>query len=404
MKLPPTTQPVITLGIAQTLAWASTYYLPAMLAPAMARDLGVEMPTVFAAFSLALVVSALLGPSAGKAIDRWGGRPVLAATSLVFAAGLTLLASAQTISGLVVAWLILGVGMGSGLYEAAFAALVRLYGTEARNAITGITLFAGFASTIGWPLSSAMASEFGWRGACLGWALLHLAVGLPLNLKLARAARAGSATTGASTQAEPVSAPRVAPQAAALLAYVFAVTWFISTAMAAHLPRLLQACGTTLAGAVAIGALVGPAQVAGRLLEFGLLRRVHPLLSARLAALMHPIGATLLVVFGVPAAAPFALLHGAGNGVLTIAKGTLPLVIFGAHGYGHRQGWLMVPARFAQALSPWIFGLSLDRWGASALWVSVALGMTAFIAMMLLPRPDEDQSASRASAERTTAS
>ncbi|MEO7886272.1 MAG: MFS transporter, partial [Polaromonas sp.] len=145
---------IVQLGIAQTLAWASSYYLPAILAAPMARDLGVSTPTVFAAFSAALVVSALLGPAAGKTIDRHGGRPVLAANSVIFAAGLVTLALAQGPVGLFAGWVILGVAMAAGLYEAAFAALVHLYGKDARGAITGITLFAGFASTVGWPLST----------------------------------------------------------------------------------------------------------------------------------------------------------------------------------------------------------------------------------------------------------
>lgn len=127
----------------------------------------------------------------------------------------------------------------------------------------------------------------------------------------------------------PCCAAGTAGLATALLAFVFAATWFISTAMATHLPRMLQATGATLAAAVAVGALIGPAQVAGRLLEFGLLRHVHPLLSARLAALTHPAGVAVLLAAG-PALAPlFAILHGAGNGILTIAKGTLPLALFG---------------------------------------------------------------------------
>ena len=171
------------------------------------------------------------------------------------------------------------------------------------------------------------------------------------------------------------------------LATVFAATWFISTAMAAHLPRLLQASGATLATAVVVGALIGPEQVAGRLLEFGFLRRLHPLLSARLAALMHPIGAALLVLIGGPAAAMFAVMHGAGNGILTIANGTLPLVLFGPKGYGQRQGLLMVPARLAQASSPWLFGLCLDQWGAGALWLSGSIGLLALGALLAMPKP-----------------
>jgi hypothetical protein len=185
----------------------------------------------------------------------------------------------------------------------------------------------------------------------------------------------------------PAATASASERNALLLAVEFAATWFVSTAMAAHLPRLLQASGATLAVAVGIGALVGPAQVAGRVLEFGWLRRVHPLLSARLAALMHPLGALALSAFGAPAAALFALLHGAGNGILTIAKGTLPLVLFGPAGYGHRQGWLMVPARVAQALAPWLFGVWLDRWGAHAVWASAGVGLLAFAALWRLRTP-----------------
>lgn len=389
MALTHRTHVVAALGTAQTLAWASSYYLPAMLAAPMARDLGHPPSMVFAAFSVALVVSAFVGPWSGRAIDRYGGRPVLVATSLLFAAGLAALAGAASVWTLFAAWALLGVAMGSGLYEAAFATLVRLYGHDARNTITGITLIAGFASTVGWPLSAWLESKFGWRGACLGWAALHLLLGLPLNAWLPGAtsseARGAEPRPGADDVAAGSAPPPQHPALiTALLAFVFAATWFISTAMAAHLPRMLQAAGASLAVAVAVGALVGPAQVAGRLLEFGVLRRLHPLLSARLAALAHPVGAAALLLVG-PAAAPlFAVLHGAGNGILTIAKGTLPLVFFGPQGYGARQGWLMLPARVAQAGAPFAFGLALERWGSAGLWLSSLIGFAAFVALLAL--------------------
>ncbi len=379
---------VAGLGIAQTLAWASSYYLPAMLATSMAHDLGIATPTVFLGFSLALVVSALLGPLAGKLIDRFGGRPVLAANSFVFALGLAGLALAQGPAGMFLAWAVLGVAMAAGLYEAAFAALVHLYGKDARGAITGITLLAGFASTVGWPLSAWLELEWGWRTACGVWAGLHLVVALPLNLMLPSSPVAPSAHAPRAAD-RAVSAPaspagQNSNRTAVLLAFVFAVTWFISTAMAAHLPRLLQVQGVPLATALVFAGLVGPAQVAGRLLEYGLLRNIHPLVSARVAGAMHTVGAMAFLFIGVPAGAVFTVLHGAGNGVLTIAKGTLPLVLFGVKDYGARQGLLMVPARFAQALSPWLFGLALDRYGAGALWFSAALGGLGFTALLLL--------------------
>ncbi|NGM88967.1 MFS transporter [Parapusillimonas sp. SGNA-6] len=387
---------ISTLGTAQTLAWASSYYLPAMLAVPMARDLGVSPPIVYAAFSGAMVASAAVGPWAGQAIDRHGGRIVLVNTSLLFALGLALLGLAHGLWTMVAAWLLLGVAMGAGLYDAAFSCLVRLYGRHARSAITGITLIAGFASTVGWPLSAWMESQFGWRGACFGWAALHVLIGLPLNAWLPKASAMAAVEKPAVVDIPKTDGGMAAERrrhavSTALLAFVFAATWFISTAMATHLPQLLQSVGASLAAAVAIGALIGPAQVAGRVLEFGLLRRIHPLLSARLAALAHPIGVVVLLVTGPAMASLFAILHGAGNGILTIAKGTLPLALFGAGGYGARQGWLMMPARVAQALAPLLFGLALDAWGANALWLSGGIGLAACAALMLLRAQPSDR-------------
>lgn len=389
MNVPAQHWVVVRLGTAQTLAWASSYYLPALLAQPMARDLGVGTSTIFAAFSLALVVSALLGPLAGHAIDRHGGRPVLLGTNLLFAAGLGALALAQGPVGLFAAWALIGIAMGSGLYEAAFATLVRLYGQGARGAITGITLVAGFASTVGWPLTAWMEATWDWRGACAGWAALHLLLGLPLNAWLPRARlRPAPIAPAPPDLATPPEAPVPhARRTALLLSFVFAATWFTSTAMAAHLPRLLQAQGLPLQAAVAAAALVGPAQVAARLLEFGLLRRMHPLASARLAALAHPTGALLLAWAGGAGGVAFTLLHGAGNGILTIAKGTLPLVLFGSLGYGLRQGMLMVPARVAQAFAPLLFGLLLDHWGTASVAATALLGVACALALWWLKPP-----------------
>lgn len=383
------------LGSALTISWACSYYLPAVLAAPMAASFGQSPVWVFAAFSLALVVSAMVGPWAGARIDGLGGRGVLMLSNLIFAAGLCLLALSPHVAVLYLGWAVMGLGMGIGLYEAGFASLAGIYGAKARGPITGITLIAGFASTIGWPLSGLMLAEWGWRGACFGWAILQIGVALPLNACLPKPAAAQPA---AHTQDPPPSAsPSLPPPsqaqagaappgngAMALLAFVFAVTWFNATAMAAHLPAVLQAGGASLGVAIAAGALIGPAQVAARLLEFGVLHRFHPLVSARLAAATHPAAALLLALFGGPAAYGFALLHGAGNGVLTIAKGTLPLALFGAGGYGQRLGWLNAPARVVQAAAPLIFGSALAAWGLGALWVTGGLGVASFVALMAL--------------------
>jgi predicted MFS family arabinose efflux permease len=372
---------VTSLGIAQTIGWASSYYIPAVLAAPMAASFGLSPVWIFGAFSMAMVVSASVGPWAGARIDRIGGRGVLILSNVVFAAGLALLAAAPSPVALFAGWAIIGLGMGVGLYEAAFATLAGIYGKEARGPITGITLIAGFASTVGWPLSGLMLSTWGWREACLGWALIHLFLALPLNAALPSGSQKIAAPAAMETEEPPP--PR---HALWLLAFVFAATWFNSTAMAAHLPGLLQAAGASSAAAIAAGALIGPAQVAARVLEFGLLRRFHPLASARLAASAHPLAAICLVVFGGPAAYAFALLHGAGNGILTIAKGTLPLALFGPSGYGARLGWLNAPARVLQAAAPLVFGAALAAWGLNAIWLTAGVGLLATVALLILRR------------------
>jgi MFS family permease len=368
---------VATLGTTQTLAWGSSYYLPAILAQSIATGLGLSRATVFGVFSGSLLLAAVLGPAVGRAIDKNGGRGVLMLSNLVLGAGLILLARSQGVVGLAVAWMALGVGMALGLYDSAFATLTGLYGRAARGPITGITLIAGFASTIGWPLSAALDASLGWRGACLTWAAINLLIGLPLNRFLIPPAPPPEHL--AEPDIEAATAPRGAMP---ILAFVFAATWFVTGAMAAHMPRLLEIAGASTTGAIAAAALVGPAQVAARLVEFGALRFVHPLISARIAAALHPIGAGILLAIGAPAVMVFALCHGAGNGLLTIAKGTLPLVIFGPAGYGQRTGTLAAPARAAQAASPLVFGLLIDRLGVGALAVSAGISIMALLALL----------------------
>ena len=374
---------VAALGTAQTIAWGSSFYLPAVLANPMAAGLGVSPVKVFAAFSLAMIVSAAVAPHGGRIIDRRGGRDVLAVSNLIFAGGLAMLGASGGETTLFAGWLAVGLGMGIGLYEQAFATLAGIYGRSARSSITGITLIAGFASTVGWPLTGLMEAELGWRAACFGWAAIHLVIALPLNLALPPAT--GPALPG-TTEAAEDAAPPASTRALWVLAFVFAATWFSATSMAAHLPRLLEEAGATTAMAIAAGALIGPAQVAARLVEFGFLRRFHPLLSARIAALTHPVGAAVLMAFGGPAAYAFALFHGSGNGVMTIAKGTLPLALFGPVGYGLRQGLLNAPARVLQAFAPLLFGYALERWGAQAVWITAGANGAAFLALMTLRR------------------
>ncbi len=378
---------VFALGTTQTLAWASSYYLPAILADPIARDLGMSANWIFAAFSAALVIAALLGPRVGRQIDLFGGRPVLCASNLTIAAGLLLLGVTTSIPVLLLAWLLLGIGMGFGLYDAAFAALGRIYGEAARGPITGITLMAGFASTVGWPLTAFGLDHIGWRDTCFAWAAAHLLIGLPLNFFML------PKVAGDRTAADTAVKPHIPiDRTMILLAFTFAAGWTVTGAMAAHMPRILEAGGATAVQAVAAGALFGPAQVFARLLEATFLKRYHPLISTRLACLAHPIGAAILALAGGGAAGAFAIFFGMGNGILTIARGTLPLAIFGPKDYGYRLGLIGAPARMAQAAAPLAFGLLIDMIGIKVLIVSSALSLAALLALCLV-RPEPDRPA-----------
>lgn len=381
---------VLALGTAQTVAWASSFYLPTLLAAPMARDLGTTPPMVYAALSAALVIGALTSPWAGRRIDGGDGRSMLLLAWALFVAGLTALALAQGIATLALAWALLGLAMGCGLYDAAFAALVRLYGRDARRAISGITLIAGFASTVGWPLTAWMESRWGWRGACGGWVVLHTVLALPLILSLPRAAP--TAAPPAAHPAEPVAPGTPAAEGAAapdtrrllLVALLFVCLGFVSTSVATHLPALVMAMGVPLAGAVAVAALAGPAQVAARLLELGVLSRFSPLLAARLAAAGHPAAVLSAATLGAAGALPFVLLHGLGNGLLTIVRGTLPLALFGAAGFGARQGWIALPGRLVGAASPFLLGWVLEHHGLAALGLTAALSGAALLILFVL--------------------
>ena len=370
---------IIALGTTQTLAWASSYYLPAILADPIARDLGISSNWVFAAFSASLVLSAVLGPRVGRQIDLFGGRPVLSISNLALAAGLVLLGLTHSISMLILAWVLLGIGMGYGLYDAAFGALGRIYGEAARGPITGITLIAGFASTVGWPLTALGLAHIGWRDTCFAWAAAHLLIGLPLNLLML------PPVPGAKLAAATAIKPHIPiDRTMVLIAFAFAAAWTVTGAMAAHFPRILEAAGATPVAAVAAGALIGPAQVGARIVEASILKRYHPIVSTRLACLTHPLGAAILALAGGSAAGVFAVFHGSGNGVLTIARGTLPLAIFGPQNYGYRLGLIGAPSRMAQAAAPLVFSLLIDVMGSRILIVSSALSLAALAALLLL--------------------
>lgn len=371
----------MALGSAQLLAWASSYYLLATLGRPMAASFGITPTWVYAAFSVALLIAAALGPQVGRYIDRHGGRRVLMGSNLAFAFALLWLAVAPSAPLLLIGWLLLGVAMPFGLYDAAFATLVRLRGLRSRSGIVGITLIAGFASSVSWPVTALIDAQFGWRAACAFWALVHVTVGLGIHARWIPRFIAEPPVPGPSPLLDALpKAPSMRVMVA--LAVAFTASGFVFASMATHLPQLLIESGVAPAAAVAAAALVGVAAVAARLVEAGFLQRFHPLVSGYVAIVLHPLGAVLMIIFGVPLASAFAVLHGASVGLMTIVKGTLPLALFGAQGFGHRAGWLEAPSRVVQAATPLLFGLALERLHGGAIWISFTAGLLGLSALL----------------------
>jgi MFS family permease len=357
---------VTTLGVGQIFAWGSSYYLPAVLAKPIADDTGWPLSWVVGGLSLGLLAAGFVSPWIGHAIERRGGRPVLAASSVLLATGLATLAITSSVPVYLGAWLILGVGMGAGLYDPAFASLGRIYGTAARSAITTLTLFGGFASTLCWPLSAVLVSQFGWRGTCFAYAAFHLAVLFPAYLfALPREARLqGAATPGAAASVN-MPAARLSPTRflVGLLGIAITLSAMISTLLSVHLLSILESRGTGLAAAVALGALVGPSQVGARTIELFIARYHHPIWTKIVSTLLVAVGVAALWA-SLPMLAVPLVFYGAGIGLESIARGTLPLVLFAGPKYAVMMGRLAMPSLIAQAAAPSVGAALLEAYGA----------------------------------------
>jgi hypothetical protein len=367
------------LGINQTLSWGMTFYLPAIVASPVAATLGQSGFHILGAFSWALLVAGACAPRVGKWIDRNGGRGALIASILVIATGQAVLAVTPDLAVWYLGWTIIGVGMSMGLYDAAFATVGGLLGKQAGPSITGITLVAGFASSVFWTLGAALIGVLGWRGLLLVYAGLMLLVNLPMVWLLVP-----PAPPRAHQDAAAGDVPRSAAQrrALVLLGGFFALRWFITSAIAVHILSLLEGIHLTEAEAVGVAALIGPGQVAGRILEYVIGPRIGLLTKARIGALLFPLGAGLLLLGGPFAATAFAVMYGMSNGIMTINRGTLPLALFGPQGYARILGWLAVPVLLAQAMAPTVTAPLVAA--LPALDVFLLCGGGAAVAVLLL--------------------
>jgi len=360
---------VLALGVGQIFAWGTSFYLLSVIAKPLSESIGTTTAMAFAGLTLAFISAGLCAPGVGVLIERFGGRPVLAASSLLLALGLALMGSVESLTSYFIAWSILGAAMSAGLYDAAISALGKLYGSEARPLISELTLYGGFASTICWPITAYMVSHYDWRAACYLYAAVHLLICMPLHLIALPKYR--------DPAKEHHSSQSVLREANfrwgdfLLVAVVLTIAAALASVIAQHAVMLLQGVGYSIAAAVSLGMLIGPSQVASRIAERVLGRLYHPVWTLMASTLLVFAG-LLLLWWGMSLAALALIFYGAGNGIYSISRGAVPLAVFGPDGYATLMGKIAFPSLVAQALAPWGAAALTEARGAEALLGSIA--------------------------------
>jgi hypothetical protein len=373
---------ISALGVTQILAWGSTFYLLGVLAIPISADTGWPIDWVTFGVSVGLLIAGVVSPRVGRAIGESGGGLVLAGGAALLGTGLFLIGLAQSMLWYVCAWLITGAGMGAGLYDAAFAALGSIYGKDSRGAITSVTLFGGFASTVCWPLSAYLVEHVGWRETCFVYGAIQIGIALPLHL-LVMPRRSFVNLDRTRTEAPSAKAlVQGETRIFGLLAAVLTIGASILSMMGTHLLPLLQARGFDLSVAVGLGILVGPSQVGARVIEMLAGRRYHPVWTMIASTVLVAIG-VLWLLTGTAIVAIAIVLYGAGNGIGSVARGTLPLALFGPERYAGLIGRLALPILMSMALSPYLGALTFKAGGAT-FTLALVFGLAAINVMLVL--------------------
>ncbi|MBY5519511.1 MFS transporter [Rhizobium leguminosarum] len=365
---------IAALGLTQIIGYGSLYYSFSILAPDMARDLGWSSEWIFGALSAALLIGGLAAPLMGTWIDRFGAGRIMTWGSAIAAAALVACTFAPGKIAFVTA--LIGIEIASNLvqYGAAFALLVQIRPQVAQRSITYLTLIAGFASTIFWPITTALHAHLSWQNVYLIFAALNLLVCLPLHAWLSRIP------------------PSVRRPAFILMVTGFALESFVNSALLVHMVPVMSALGLG-AMAVVVGTLFGPSQVLSRLINMVFGASLSQVMLAIICAILLPAALVILVATApsVPGALVFAVVFGLGSGLNSIVYGTLPLALFGSDGYGRRQGQIMSVRLVVSSMAPFALAFLMSNLGAS--WsLSIAallstVAVAAFFAIMRLTRP-----------------
>jgi MFS family permease len=378
------------LGVSQILSWGAIYYTPVLIAPLIAQERGWSLTFAMGGFSLGLLAAGLCSPFVGRMIDRHGGHVVMPAGALLGAAGLVGIVYATHPVFYLAVWIVLGAAVAASLYDPAFATLARIFGTEARRAITLLTFIGGFASTVSWPATHFLIDAIGWRGTYELYAALLALLAAPLLAFALPREHAAAEVLPEGPLPKRTKHIAATGRPFVLVAVAFALYAFIPSALSAHMLAIFTRFGIEPATVVLIGALFGPAQVTARFLEFTFARRQHPLVIARLATALLIFACGMLAFLGVSAAAAagFAILFGITNGLMTIARGTVPLALFGASGYGRLLGRIARPALVMQAVGPLVLAFVAERFSdPAALALIAAFALAALLCFIAIRRP-----------------
>jgi MFS family permease len=373
----------IALGVGEIFLWGGSYFLMAVIADPVVASTQWPRAWVVGALSIAILISGLLAPFVGRRIRRLGGRRVLVTGAVILAMGLVGVAVSPNLPVFLIAWVMIGIGMSATLYDALFSIVGQTYGQGARGSITQITLISGLAITVCWPISNFLVQTVGWRGACLGYSGLTVVIVIPLFLW------AFPATEGVCVPRPVAESPR--PHAVRTvglfrLGASFTVASMIMTAISVELLMVLELQGLSTAQAVALGALIGPAQVFTRAVEGVLGRGTHPYWNLLIGSLAALSGLTLLAT--APSLAWLAIiLYGIGNGMRTIVRGTLPLALYGRDEYATVMGQLARAPLIGQAVTPLAAGLLVQYFGSSVLLPALLILGLANVASAILVYP-----------------
>jgi MFS family permease len=384
---------VNALGLTQITAWGTSYYCLGVLAKPIVAETGWSLSTVFLGFTIALLVMGFISTWVGRLIDRFGARPVMTIGTIIVSAGLLALAQVHDQASYFAVWAVLGVGMRCCLYDAAFAALVQVTPTRGRKAISYLTLYGAYASTVFWVIGHYLNEAYGWRGTLVAFAAINLAVCLPLNwIGLSRRDTKDDASIARATATSPDGPAlegRMRVVGIILFALIMSLNGFVFGVISLQLVPLLEAAGLAGATAVWVASLKGHGQFAGRLVEIFFGRNLKAMTIARIAIGVVP--ASLLLLFlargDLWLLVAFTLLLGASQGVVTIVRGAVPLALFGTNGYGAVLGLIATPILLVNAFSPAVFALLVDQFGWQAsLYAMLGCSIATWVAIELMSR------------------